>query len=106
MLQGIRLRDVAGGLAKSLDDRLKNSLDRNQAAADRIQDRQSIRAEREVQREEEENRQVSELLTEFANMVDESQVPAGMTNVSVSCSITVVLFSSIKSCSTFLLPRG
>tara|TARA_R100000315_G_C5223508_1_gene134981 strand:+ start:437 stop:1537 length:1101 start_codon:yes stop_codon:yes gene_type:complete len=79
MLQGIRLRDVAGGLAKSLDDRLKNSLDRNQAAADRIQDRQSIRAEREVQREEEENRQVSELLTEFANMVDESQVPAGMT---------------------------
>lgn len=79
MLQGIRLRDVAGGLAKSLDDRLKNSLDRNQAAADRIQDRQSIRAEREVQREEEENRQVSELLTEFANMIDESQVPAGMT---------------------------
>ena len=75
----MRLGAIAGGLAKSLDDRLKNSLDRNQAAADRIQDRQSIRAEREVQREEEENRQVSELLTEFANMVDESQVPAGMT---------------------------
>jgi len=75
----IRLGNVFGGIATSINDRLKNSLDRTQDKADRILDRSSIRAEREVQREETQDREVAELLTAFSNMVDESQVPEGMT---------------------------
>jgi len=73
----------AGGfvasMAKSLDERLKNGMRRTEEASDRIRDRTSVRAEREVQREEEETRQVSDLLKNFANMIDESQIPEGMT---------------------------
>lgn len=75
----IRIGNVIGGIADSLNDRLRNSLDRNQAAADKILERNTIRAERETQREEKEDKEVAELLTAFATMVDPDQVPEGMT---------------------------
>lgn len=73
----------AGGfvasMAKSLDERLKNGMRRTEEASDRIRDRTSVRAEREIQREEEETRQVSDLLKNFANMINENEIPEGMT---------------------------
>jgi hypothetical protein len=68
-----------GGLAKSIDERLKDGMRRTEERADRILERTSIRAEREQQRAEEEQREVADLLSEFASLIDESQVPEGMT---------------------------
>ena len=68
-----------GGLAKSIDERLKDGMRRTEERADRILERTSIRAEREQQRAEEEQREVSEVLKNLASLVEDADVPEGMT---------------------------
>ena len=68
-----------GGLAKSIDERLKDGMRRTEERADRILERTSIRAERESERAAEEQREVVELLENLASLVEDKDVPEGMT---------------------------
>lgn len=87
MLKNIKLLDVLGGAAKSLDDRLKNDMRRTEERSDRVRDYHITRKRTREERFDKEQRDLQDTLTNLASLVEDVDVPEGMTKMDYAAQL-------------------
>lgn len=83
----MRLGAVLGGLAKSLDEQLKDDMRRTEERSERIREYHVTRRQRREEREEEEARELQDVLASLASLVEDVDVPEGMTKADYAAQL-------------------
>lgn len=83
----MRLGSFLGGLAKSLDERLQDDMRRTQERSDRVREYHIRRATEKEERFETEQRELEEVLTNLASLVEDSEVPEGMNKMDYAAQL-------------------
>ena len=86
---GINFGSFVGGLAKSLDERLKDDMRRTAERSDRVREYHVTRASRKEERFEEDQRELEETLSNLAGFMAESgiDIPEGMTKADFAAQL-------------------
>ena len=89
MFGGIKLGDVVGGLAKSLDERLKDDMRRTDERSDRIKEFHVRRGIEKQERFEKEQKDLEENLRQLAGLMKTSdiEIPDGMTEADFAAQL-------------------
>lgn len=83
----MKLGSFLGGLAKSLDERLQDDMRRTQERSDRVREYHIRRATEKQERFETEQRELEEVLTNLASLVEDSEVPEGMNKMDYAAQL-------------------
>jgi len=83
------LRGFVTGIAKSVDDRLKDDMRRTAERSDRVREYHVTRASRKEERFEEDQRELQETLSNLASFMDKSgvEIPEGMTKADFAAQL-------------------
>ena len=87
MFKNIKLGDVLGGAAKSLDDRLKDDMRRTEDRSERVREYHITRRRAKEERFEEEQRELKDTLSNLASLVEDADVPSGMTKMDYAAQL-------------------
>jgi len=87
MFKNIKLGDVLGGAAKSLDDRLKDDMRRTEDRSERVREYHITRRRAKEERYEEEQRELKDTLSNLASLVEDTDVPIGMTKMDYAAQL-------------------
>ena len=83
------LRGFVTGIAKSVDERLKDDMRRTAERSDRVREYHVTRATRKEERFEEDQRELEETLSNLASFMDKSgvDIPEGMTKADFAAQL-------------------
>tara|TARA_R110000823_G_scaffold286323_2_gene404638 strand:- start:2088 stop:3179 length:1092 start_codon:yes stop_codon:yes gene_type:complete len=86
---GLNMGAVFGGLAKSLDDRLKDDMRRTGERSDRVRDYHVTRASSKQDKFDKEQEELQEVLENLSNYMDKSgvEIPEGMTKADFAAQL-------------------
>ena len=89
MAAGFNIGSFVGGLAKSLDDRLKDDMRRTGERSDRVRDYHVTRASRKEERFEAEQKELEETLSNLAGFMSQSgiEIPEGVTEADFAAQL-------------------
>ena len=89
MAAGFNIGSFIGGVAKSLDERLKDDMRRTAERSDRVREYHVTRASRKEERFEEDQRELEETLSNLAGFMAESgiDIPEGMTKADFAAQL-------------------
>jgi len=79
LFSSVKFGDVISGAAKSLDDRLKDDMRRTQERSERVREYHITRKRAKEERFETEQRDLKDVLNNLASLVQDSDIPQGMT---------------------------
>ena len=85
----IKFGDVIGGVAKSLDDRLKDNIKRTNDRSERIREYHVTRGQRKQEEFEKEQKELGEVLETLSNYMDKAgiTIPEGMTKADFAAQL-------------------
>tara|TARA_Y100000593_G_C4322462_1_gene344631 strand:+ start:2998 stop:4104 length:1107 start_codon:yes stop_codon:yes gene_type:complete len=85
----IAFGDVLGGVAKSLDDRLKDNIKRTNDRSERIREYHVTRGQRKQEEFEKEQKELGEVLESLSNYMDKAgiNIPEGMTKADFAAQL-------------------
>ena len=83
----MKLGSFIGGLAKSLDERLQDDMRRTQERSERVRDYHIRRSTEKQERFEAEQRELEEVLTNLASLVEDAEVPEGMNKMDYAAQL-------------------
>jgi len=79
LFSSVKFGDVISGAAKSLDDRLKDDMRRTQERSERVREYHITRKRAKEERFETEQRDLKDVLNNLASLVQDDDIPQGMT---------------------------
>jgi len=88
-IAGFGLGSFIGGMAKSLDERLKDDMRRTAERSDRVREYHVTRAARKEERFEEEQKELQEVLQNLSSYMDKAgiEIPEGMTKADFAAQL-------------------
>lgn len=98
-IAGFGLGSFIGGIAKSLDERLKDDMRRTAERSDRVREYHVTRAARKEERFEEEQKELQEVLQNLSSYMDKAgiEIPEGMTKADFAAQLYTTGGGTISS---------
>ena len=98
-IAGFGLGSFIGGMAKSLDERLKDDMRRTAERSDRVREYHVTRAARKEERFEEEQKELQEVLQNLSSYMDKAgiEIPEGMTKADFAAQLYTTGGGTISS---------